>query len=371
MLLTNMPNPRINRRISVIKNECNLNVICVRRKEQDLYMPYHADVKHTILDINLPSSSHVMKRLLMFRNFQKQALKIICTVRPDILYAEGYDALLIANKYKKINSNLMIIYEVSDLREFFLKPYSTWKGKLCKTIINNIEKRTMSNVSLLAVTSMQFYDKYYYQFVDKNRVLYVPNIPDLALFQQFQKKTSGNFTIGFIGAIRYIQQLKMLVDAAERLNINVLFAGGGSIESEFYELYDYCKNRPYVKFTGKYNYTDEIVKLYEMVDCIYAVYDQNNPNVQIALPNKLYEAVICRLPIIVAKGTYLSDIVEQYQIGVSVDSQDIESLIGGIKQLMNFEVYSAIMENCQAISEHLCKPQWQKQLLTFIHEHRK
>lgn len=138
----------------------------------------------------------------------------------------------------------------------------------------------------------------------------MPNIPEAAPFAKYKRKTRGKFTVGFIGSIRYLKQMKMLVDAAERAGCNVLFAGAGVTTSDYLHIIEYCKDKYFVTFTGKYNYNEDIANLYGAVDCIYAVYDADNPNVRIALPNKLYEAVYCKLPIIVAKGTYLSEIVE-------------------------------------------------------------
>ena len=81
---------------------------------------------------------------------------------------------------------------------------------------------------------------------------------------------------------------------------------------------------------------------------LYAVYDASNPNVKIALPNKLYESVYCEIPIIVAKGTYLAEIVNQWGVGVSVSHNDPFDLEEQLKQLIyNTEKYERITENCK------------------------
>ena len=52
-----------------------------------------------------------------------------------------------------------------------------------------------------------------------------------------------------------------------------MFAGAGETNDDYKQITDYCKDKEYVTFTGKYIYNTDIAKLYGMVDCVYAVYD--------------------------------------------------------------------------------------------------
>ena len=161
----------------------------------------------------------------------------------------------------------------------------------------------------------------------------MPNTPDKEVFANYKKKSTGLFTVGFIGGIRYLEQMKLLVDACSIVGCNVLFAGAGGTTDDYLKITDYCKGKQNVEFYGKYNYSEEIAKLYGMVDCVYAVYDADNPNVRIALPNKLYESIICELPIIVAKNTYLEELVKYYNVGYSVSHHDVNDLVNVLKEL--------------------------------------
>ena len=82
----------------------------------------------------------------------------------------------------------------------------------------------------------------------------MPNIPDDEPLRKYVKKSGGVFTIGFIGGIRYLKQMKMLVDAAKTVGCNVLFAGAGETNDDYKQITDYCKDKEYVTFTGKYIY---------------------------------------------------------------------------------------------------------------------
>ena len=242
---------------------------------------------------------------------------------------------------------LKIIYEIADIREGFIEKSKSVFNQVINSILKYNEKIRVKKINCLILTSMKFYDAYYKKIIDKEKVLFIPNTPDLSLFENYHKKTSGEFTVGFIGGIRYINQMKMLVDAAEIADVKVLFAGAGGTDNDYMDIKRYCNEKSYVEFTGKYDYAKEIAKLYSRVNCVYAVYDASNANVRIALPNKLYESVICGLPIIVSKETYLSELVESWGVGVAVEYDNTEELANEMNHLKNNNnYYNSIVENC-------------------------
>lgn len=351
-LLTHVPNPRMNKRINVYKKYGEVSVICTRRKSQNIWNPQVEDVEYNIFDIDLPASSHLFKRAWMSQEYQKKALKILRRIKPNILYCGGLDSLMIATKYEKDNENIDIIYEVADLRETYIEKPKNIIKKLLVNIVKYKERKIFHNVKWLVVTSPEFYNKYYYKLIEDKKMVFVPNAPDQEVFSHYKHKSSGKFTIGFIGGIRYLKQMKMLVDVAGELDCEVLFAGAGGTSTEYAEITDYCKDRKYVTFTGRYDYEKEIAEIYGKVDCVYAVYDASNPNVRIALPNKLYEAIVCELPIIVANGTYLAELVNKWGVGCSVSYTDSYELKKEIIKLMNDQnYYNKFVHACRKIND--------------------
>ncbi len=352
-LLTHIPNPRMNKRIEFLKQKALTQVICVRRASQNIWEPTQ-DVEHTVFDIDLPSAKHIVKRYISSQEFQKKALDKLNEIKPNVIYAEGLDTLIIASKYKK-NHDVRIVFEVADLREnYIVKPKKFIKRLITRELLRK-EKTVFKNVDFLVVTSPKFYDMHYDSLISKNRLLFIPNAPNIEVFMNY-KKHEGDFTIGFIGGIRYLHQMKMLVDVSEKIPCDVLFAGAGGTSSDYEEIQNYCSNKENVTFTGRYDYNSQIASLYGKVDCVFAVYDADNPNVRIALPNKLYESIYCELPIIVAKGTYLSELVEKYGVGISVSHKNPEELEKAITQLKtDREYYDMLIENCRNAKEKLLK----------------
>ena len=80
---------------------------------------------------------------------------------------------------------------------------------------------------------------------------------------------------------------------------------------------------------------------------IYSVYDADMSNVRVALPNKLYESVYCRLPIIVAKNTYLEKVVNDWGVGIGVDHNSVEELRNAIIELKEKrKLYESYVYHC-------------------------
>lgn len=344
-LLTHVPNPRMNKRIEVFKTQADTHVICTRRASQNVWEPTQ-DVDHVIFDIDLPSAKHILRRYVVSQDFQKKALEKLEELKPNVIYAEGLDTLIIAGKYKKTH-DVRIVFEVADLRENYITKPKKVVDRIITTMLLQREKKAFRNVDFLVVTSPKFYDMHYNALISRDKMLFIPNAPDVEAFKDY-KKHDGDFTVGFIGGIRYLQQMKMLVDAAEKVGCNVLFAGAGGTSTDYEEIQAYCKGKDHVQFTGRYDYNTQIAGLYGMVDCVFAVYDADNPNVRIALPNKLYESILCELPIIVAKGTYLEELVKEWGVGVSVSHRDVNELAEALRKLMDDTAfYQQIVDGCR------------------------
>lgn len=356
-VLTHVPNPRINKRIAAFKKNMPVEVLCARRKSQNVWEPEHLDIEHAILDVDLPRSSQLIKRVITSYGFRKRLYALLEEKRPTIVYSEGLDTLMVAVKYKK-QHGCKLIFEVADLREAFIEKPRNFVKRCITCIISMEEKLLFKSIDKLVITSPKFYEKHYCELISRDNTVFAPNAPELVAFHNYKPKHEGPFTVGFIGGIRYLTQMKMLVDVASELEINVIFAGAGNTNGEYAEIQAYCKDLPNVCFTGRYDYSSDIANLYGLVDCVYAVYNADNPNVKIALPNKLYEATYCKLPIIVAKDTYLEEIVKEWGVGVSVGHTNPTELKNALIKLKeDKEFYNTISKACEQEKKEIVKLQ--------------
>lgn len=248
-----------------------------------------------------------------------------------IIYASTYDLLLysVLLNYK---SKFRIRYQIRDLHKYQLV------DNIIGKVFSFVERVLLKRVEKVVVSSQGFIDGYYKK-IYKGSIVLLENTPAEKTWQNFISKRRGQtFVIGFIGIIRYEKSLLQLIKAIEILNqtnpelgIRGFFAGGGN--NDF--LRKHASNHSLFEVEGPYEYTKDIKRLYSKIDLIFSVYDSYDLNCQLAMPNKFYESIISKIPIIVAKQTYLESIVNEYCIGTSVLSGDTEELIEKLLELKN------------------------------------
>lgn len=124
--------------------------------------------------------------------------------------------------------------------------------------------------------------------------------------------------IGVVGALRYVCQLEIIFRYVSENDLGVeLHIYGGPEIAISSLLHKYNNN---IFYWGVYDYDQDIIDIYKRLDYVYAVYDAMQPNVKMALPNKLYECGLAHRRILVAENTYLSSVVEKNSLGLSLPS---------------------------------------------------
>lgn len=349
-LVPYVPIPRMMKRIKTAASVGETTVIYWNRgtdKDDTLLFPEGTSVYPIFEKAN---EGNPLKRIGATLRFGKKAYKLIRELKPNCIHVTKTDMLFVVWLYSLISkTKTKIIYEISDIHKMALNDSKKITDKLLKSFLSGIESLVCNVVDYLVVTSESFWTMYYSQWIAKNKVLFIPNTPEKAVFSNYIKKNHNDYCIGFIGKIRYTKQLKMLVDAAKQVNVKVFIAGNGV---GLNEIKDYCLNMDHVEIYGSYNYESDIANLYGKVNCIFSMYDTEIKNVQIALPNRLYEAAQCHLPLIVSKGTELADIVETEEIGVSIEDSNYQVLVQVLEKLkIDIQYNNKLSRNCDKFSK--------------------
>ena len=361
-VLSHIPDPRMNKRINLLKDKYDVVLVYWNRETLNIWEIQHKDIETYEIRIKAHYTSPV-KRILPTFKFAVEVIRYLRKINPDILYTENIDMLSICSIYYMFKRNFKIIYEIADLNRLIIDKPDSIVEKLLKKVLTLTERYFSKKVNLLILTSKKFYDAYYKEFISQKKMVFMPNIPNLKFFKLYRKKNGGRFTVGFIGAIRYKDQMKMLIEASEKSGVDILFAGVG-LDNEIEQM---CLGKQNITYYGKYNYDSEIAQLYNKVDCVYSVYDADLNNVKVALPNKLYESIYCELPIIAAKGTYLAELVEKMGVGVSVNHKDVSELINVLLKISNDkEYYNTLVKGCNRNKDSIDISKYNEELLDRI-----
>lgn len=347
-LLSHSPIPRFVKRMSIASQVSKGYLIYWDRDlKKDILFTIPNEIQVNKILLPAPQGK-ALKRLLKLILFIPKALKKIIKIKPNTIHVGNLDMLLVGVLYKVLfYSKVEIIYEIGDL------PNLVFKKSLFSKAVLKIEKVLIRKISIIILTSPYFYSEYYIKLIPKEKVLIIPNVPSVRLITKekslgLQYGKGGDITIGFIGSVRYKEELLELINVSPELGLQVQISGVGK---DFEELFEYSKGLGNINFTGPYDYKG-IEDLYSRIDLVYSVYNVEKANVKLALPNRLYEAILFEKPILVAKNTILADFVEKYDIGFAVGKEiqkDLKIIADLIKN--EPEVLLRKSKNCKAIKD--------------------
>lgn len=331
------PNQRINKRIRLLMEEHDVSVIYWQKnKDTGAYGTDIASKNTTCVEIEFNEQS-LKERYFALRKFEKEVSRHISKIQPDCLYVQNLDLFLFAEKYKRQHQNkVKLVYEVSDINDMLIQPQKRFIKKRIQSYLRAAERKSCRNLDLFCYTSPAFCSERYEDLVPEDKRMYLPNIPNLSYFEHYSPLPREELTVGFVGTIRYENQIRDMLEAARIAGVHALVAGGvssGGSRGTRVDVERLKNEYPEAEFIGAFDYPKDIASIYSKVNVSFAVYDSNLKNVRIALPNKLYEAIRCEMPIIVAPGTYLAETVELLGVGIALKNRDeIASFLVKLKE---------------------------------------
>jgi len=342
-MLSYSPNPRMIRKMnSFFKITNDISVVFWNRL---FNLPIRKEIQIKSIEAN--DSWNTFGRIYSVLKLFFVSLNYLFNSKPNIIYISGADMIPAGFFYKIFNSRIKLVIEIADL------PGGRFSKKKWIRIFNKLINKMLIKADLLVLTSPYFWENYYKNLLPSGKEIFISeNLPPRVLFQNFRPKKHEKLTIGWIGTIRYRKQIEMLFESCKEFgnNIHIIVAGMGPD-------YDYIKDKSSeynnVDIIGAYDYERDILDLYSKIDIVYSVYDAEDFNVRVAIPNRLYESIVCGLPIIVAKNTALSWVVKKYGVGFEVSSSNVNELKEFIKKILdNPDILKRCKENGLKIREN-------------------
>lgn len=181
--------------------------------------------------------------------------------------------------------------------------------------------------------------------VPRNKLSLIPNCCDLDFFKPGKPDLSTllKFSlpdapfIVYSGAISYANGIDIVIDAADLLQqmgnkIIFVIAGDGKLKTPL-EKIARDKNLKNVIFLGKI-IKYEVVELYKKALACLVIF-KNVPILSTNSPNKFFDAISAGKPIITNMRGWIGELVKEYEIGFSIESNEIKSFIEVIEKLLS------------------------------------
>ncbi len=239
-----------------------------------------------------------------------------------IFYALSIDCLLLA----WMAGIKRGFYEIGDLRSCE-KPES---------LPSKLERFFIRRLGGVVITSDFFYSEYFrhYKSTTNSNFCVIKNKLHPTILNSPRESmglVAGNkIKIGLIGLLRYEKPIRWLINFVKN-------------HQDTYELHCYGdgplralieKNiNGSINYHGSFKSPEDLTEIYKNIDLNFVVYDSKSKNVQLALPNKLYESIYFCVPILVARNTSLASEVRKLGVGASVSLCSERQFVADIRQL--------------------------------------
>ena len=161
-----------------------------------------------------------------------------------------------------------------------------------------------------------------------------PNINDYNINKQEQtkiiKSNSNRLKFVYVGNFCNDRWLLEFLNEAKKNSdeIEVHIGGFGGLNGQIKKLSEKADN---IFMYGKMKYSD-VLQLEREGDCLVAFYETHLKNHIYAAPNKFYEALAIGKPLMMLKGSGMSEIVEKEKIGAVIEPNG-DSFKEGIKKI--------------------------------------
>lgn len=246
---------------------------------------------------------------------------------PDVIHACDLDTLIPAIPVKLIKK-VKLFYTIYD---FYADNIQKKFPVIIKKIVAFIEKTGIKFVDVLFLVDECRYEQV--KGAEIKNLVYIYNSPSESFIKPSEQKIHGKseFEIFYAGIIHRSRGLESIVNVVRDLdNVVMIIAGTGPDIDLIQSTTTDMKNK--VQYIGFITYDTVIKKTFES-DLIFAFYDPDLPNNRYASPNKLFEAMMCKKPIIVNKDTNIANIVEREKCGLVIPYGDEEAIKKAILSL--------------------------------------
>lgn len=186
---------------------------------------------------------------------------------------------------------------------------------LMDRLIRRFESRIIKRANATIICSKERKNQIYP--AQPKKLLIIHNSPPDTLFGGSNKKNRHKlYSIIYVGILsedRFLREIAEVISNRDDCDLHI--GGIGVLEHYFEEL---SQTKDNITYYGKMAYED-VLSLEQQCDIMIAIYDPSIPNHKYAAPNKFYEALMLKKPLIMMKNTGMDQYVTQFDLGVVID----------------------------------------------------
>lgn len=344
---------RVHRVASLLASE-GVEVICIGRRLPDSLEPEELPFRIDRFSLLFTSGP------LFYASYNLRLwLKLSFARKPDLIISNDLDTLLACHLVSRMR-RIPLIY---DSHELFTQMPELIHRKCVQTVWKWIERGLLPKIRYAVTVNYSIATIYRRLYGTPFRV--VRNMPERKTCEVREKsrkaKQEGQMII-YQGALNLGRGLELMIDAMQYLEkARFVIAGTGDIDLELKKRVEERALGKRVEFVGRV-LPGDLTELTKQADLGISLEEDRGLNYRYALPNKLFDYIQCRVPVLCSSLPEMTRIVESYGVGVSTGERDPEKLAGIIRYMLKERSGGAWKEALDLAAEELC---WEKESVVY------
>ncbi len=313
--LKGVPDSRVEKEVFSLSKQYSVTVLGwdrefkYKKTKKSIIKIFGKDITFYHIGIPSPVGEGFYKLFFPMLKFWKEEYTFLKVNRDkyDIIHACDFDtafiASLIAKRFKK-----KLVYDIFDYySESHAGPVKVRK------LIKKIDDFIISNSDVTIICSELRREQV--KDAKPRKLVVIHNTPmnmETAYTEENIIQIPDKVRLVYVGLLsrdRYLEEIANVV--VKRNDIEWHIGGWGVLDKYFQEKGKSNKN---IRYYGKVAYRD-VLTLEKDCDLMTAIYDPILPNHKYAAPNKFYEALMVKRPLIMIKGTGMDSYITEYDLG--------------------------------------------------------
>jgi glycosyltransferase involved in cell wall biosynthesis len=279
--------------------------------------------------------------------------------------------LLIANDLDTLPANYLVgrirrKELVYDSHEYFTEVPELVGRKFTRKVWRTFEKcilpRIKYSYTVCESIAKIYSEKYKIKMqVIRNLPAYIGILPEIKV----NIRQKGVKVIIYQGSLNMARGLELAIEAVNHIdNVKLVIIGDGDIAGDLKRMADKPALRNKVQFIPRMPY-EELISYTAQADIGISLEEKTGLNYYYALPNKLFDYIQARIPVLVSDFPEMARIVNEHDVGLAVSISDALQLASVIREMIEDESRIRIWKkNLEKAAKILCWEKEEKKLLS-------
>jgi glycosyltransferase involved in cell wall biosynthesis len=241
----------------------------------------------------------------------------------DVVHCHDLDTLTTGVLLKK-KLSVKLVYDAHEVFGYMIEKNMPNMIVLFSFIM---EKKLLNIVDQIITADVGY--KQFFEKISEKPITIVRNCKNI-ITETYIPPSKKKFSVVYIGTLSKSRFFPELLTYFSNIK-DVDFIVAGKTEGLYEDVASLSKSIQNVIFLGTIPFK-QVVPLTLECHVVLCLFDASNRLNQIGSPNKLFEAMVCGRPVIASKGTYSGKLVEELQMGLSIDFSQ-NNLKGVIEKL--------------------------------------